>query len=600
MADELVDPVAAADAAAAAQSQAQTLADPLGGWTPGASASSSTADSDQSAAQQQQQRRQQEAVQDYLNRSWTSLYNQANPPPPTPSETPIRDVAKDVASSAAQGIVGSTLDVAGDPFAAAMKPVAIGGVAAYDALAPHLGMPQSTPEFRQALFGEPGQATDALSKIPGANPFTHTPTTSIGKDLDAPIQSTMGALAAGPGGVIRRTALGAAGGAAGEAVGNQVDPRYAPLVAMATNALVQGGGHAALPNPGASIDAADAAVAQRSQAMFGIPFRAQDATPGSLMRSPAHLDDLNDALRRNVVQQMGENPDTGLAETSNKVTPAVIDSTLTRSGNTIDTIGKNNTIGQLQAATLRTRLGQLDNDINSVTGLSQGDPAIMRQGLAGVRNAIDPNGTMSGTSYLGLVQKGSFLDRLAGSSNPAVANIALQTIEAVHDAMSRSLSNQDQGALTNARYQYRLAKTVEPLVGADRTGNINAGDLAARITAQSDLLDSGKYNIARTGGGTIGALGDAASLIARGAPAKSLNPIAPMLAAPATAAVPFLLGHPLWQSLAMLAAPNLAQLPAAAVMRSPSYANRAFQNSRMPPNPIHQGLLGAATGAEFP
>lgn len=579
---------------AAADSSSSPDNDLVVGAAPGTSLSSP--DNDFTIGLQQQQQQQADAARSYLSRSWTTLYNQANPPP-KPSATPIQDVTKDVTGSFSRGVVGTAGTMATDPSYAITRPLFTAGTAAYDWLAPKLGLPQSTSAFRD-LINEPDIATSQLSRIPGPNPMTAAPTTSVGQQLDMPIQSGVGALMMGPGGAIRRTTLGLAGGGAGQAVGDMTDQRYAPLAAMVTNALVQGGGQAALPNPGASIDAANAATAQRSQAMFGIPFRAPDLVPNSVLRSPGHVQDLNDALRGNIVTLMGQNPDTGLTETTNKVTPAVVDTTLRNAGQTIENIGNNNSIPQPQASALDARLAQIQNSIPRVLGLQPGDPAVLRQAIADARNAIGPNVGMPGSSYLDLTRTNSALDNIAGDRNTGVANIGLQALDALHDAMAQNLSPQDRAALTAARFQYRVAKTVQPLTAADRTGNIDAGDFSNRVTEQSNLLDTGQRNIGRSGGGTLGALADAANLISQGAQPKSLSPIPSMLSP--SAALPFFLGRPIWQTAAAALAPPAMQAIPATIMRSAPYARQAIQNARFPPSALQQGLLGAATGAAFP
>ena len=569
----------------------------------GPSQDSAPLSTDVSMAQQQQQQRD-AAKQQFLNRPWTSLYNQANPPPAPPSQTPISDVAKDVAGSVARGST-SAADILLNPAEMVMKPLRTAGAAAYDWLAPKLGGSALTPEQRNDILGstpqDQGPVSTAVASIPGRNPFNTPPATSVGKSLDVPIQSAIGGAALGPGGLLRRTALGAAGGAAGDVTANQVDPRYAPLVGMLTNALVQGGGQAILPKPGLSIDPADAAVAQRSQQLFGIPFRAPDLVANSQLRTPAQVSRLNDSLRGSIVTEMGQNPDTGYAPTTNKVTPSALDATRTSTGQVFNDVGQNNNIGTMQANVLLQKLGGLDNDIDNVTGVSDADRSIMRARLGEIRSAVNMNtGGMSGTDYLNLTQTGSRLDKLAGDGNSGIAGIGLQAMDALHDAMGRSLPPQQQAALTQARYQYRLMKTVEPLVNQDRTGNIDAGAFAGRVADQSDLLDTGGRRAAYSGGGTIGALGDAARLIAKGAPPKNLNPIPSLVASPGAAVLPWLLGRPLPEILAAQAAIPALQAVPAAIMRGRPYANTAFDNAIRPPSPVDYGVRGLLSGAVTP
>lgn len=141
--------------------------------------------------------------------------------PPPPAETTARGVARNAVAGAMEG-AGAGLDVLRDPIGnLVFRPLTTLGAAAYDFLAPHLGLPAMTPEQRADLTGdtEYKQSGNALAQAAGAGSVQ--PATPAERYVRAGSAGAAASLLAPPG--VMPAIAGAAGG-----VGGQVAADYAP------------------------------------------------------------------------------------------------------------------------------------------------------------------------------------------------------------------------------------------------------------------------------------------------------------------------------------------------------------------------------------
>jgi hypothetical protein len=461
-----------------------------------------------------------------LSRGWMSLADVGKQQPP-PSETPIRDLARNAAAAVARGST-SALDAISNPSQLVLHPAMVAGAAGYDWLAPKLGLPQMTPGQRADLtgYGAPPEqggnaatAVQGIGQATGSNPYAVVPRTPLEARTAATIEGAIPGLALGgftPLGAARGLFLGGAGGLGGAEASQYVPDWLKPLTDLATNATIQGLGGAALPRPGAAIDPSTAKIAQTGRAQ-GVPFTAPDITPGSPFRTPTSVRATSDALQGNIIRDLGGNPDTGDAATTNRMTPGFLSKVRTDTGNGMDAITSNNDIGPMQSFKLLGQLQGIDKDVDNTLGLSPGDRSIIRQRLAEVRQGIDRNtGTMTGSNYQSLTKTGSPLDNLQSSSNSDAANLGRRTVDAMRDAFQGSLSPDDAANYSRLRYQWRLMNTVQPLVEEQRGQSLPMGDLAQSILDQSRHFDLGNRSMAYTGGGQLGDYMSQAQLIAGG------------------------------------------------------------------------------------
>ena len=119
----------------------------------------------------------------------------------------------------------------------------------------------------------------------------------------------------------------------------------------------------------------------------------------------------------------------------------------------------------------------------------------------------DGNGQISGKVYQNLTQTGGPLDSIIGSTDPTVSAFGMKIRNALDNAFQRSASPEDQAALQQLRGQYRVMKTIQPLVEQKGlTGDIEPNALLQRVRAQSARFDPSTGGLAYTGGGKLGDL----------------------------------------------------------------------------------------------
>lgn len=191
-----------------------------------------------------------------------------------------------------------------------------------------------------------------------------------------------------------------------------------------------------------------------------------------------------------------------------------------------------------------------------------------------VMNAVK-DGKIDGKAYQNLTQTGGPLDTAMNSTDPLVAGFALKLKDAVDSAFQRSLIPGDAAKWQQLRYQYRVMKTVEPLVEQKGlTGDIDPNGLLQRVRAQSRKFDSGNQGLAYTGGGKLGDLAYGGQIFF-GKPADS-----------GTAARSFALHlaeHPI---AAVATSPGLAaNRYVQSMVRDPAVGARMIANTINPPIP---------------
>jgi hypothetical protein len=199
-----------------------------------------------------------------------------------------------------------------------------------------------------------------------------------------------------------------------------------------------------------------------------------------------------------VAREMGESAPQG-------VTHDVMDTAATRIGKAFDDVANRTTIQG--GAPLQDDLVTIAQDMPK-WGLTADQKTPIQAQFQNVLQAFkDGNGQITGQAYQNLTRRGGPLDDVINSNDPTVSSFAMRIKNAVDEAFQRSASPADQAALQQARYQYRVMKTIEPLVemkGA--SGDINPNGLLQRVRAQSAKYDPSTGGLAYTGGGPLGDL----------------------------------------------------------------------------------------------
>jgi hypothetical protein len=430
-----------------------------------------------------------------MSRSWMSLKDVGSEPPP-PSQTPVRDLARNASAAVGRGTVNS-LDLITNPSQAVFRPLMTLGGAAWDAAAPSLGLPRMTPEQRADITGagappaEQGDIAQVASALPkGFNPYAVRPRTPLESQVATALEgATTGAQLGGfgPLGVGAGGLLGGLGALAGGNVASYAPDWAKPSVEMATNMLIQGAGGAFKTPPGRGIDPAVASIANTAR-QEGVPFTAPDITPGSHYSNPAPV---SDALQGNMLRELNLDPNTGDPVTTNRVTPTNIGQAKTDAGADMRAITNTNNVGAMQSYRLLQQLQQAENTIDTTAGVTDSDRAQMRARIGEIRGAINRNtGQMDGTDYQSLTNTDSPLDRLAGNANPDMAKIGRGLMTNLDQAFRSSLSPDDQTAHTDARYRYRLASTLDPLADKYQGRTLPMNEVADALYGQQQKYGS--------------------------------------------------------------------------------------------------------------
>ena len=269
------------------------------------------------------------------------------------------------------------------------------------------------------------------------------------------------------------------------------------------------------------VSAADATLGQLARQKYGIPITAADMSGNQFYRTatdqmarlPFSGTTAADAAKRTawqsaIAKEMGEN--------ASSFTDDVMSRAKTRIGNVFDNVAKSTTVDAASTNTLVNDLAKIESDMHLTLPESELKPL-----KAQMDNIVDiagkGQGTISGDSYQALTRKGAPLDRAESSNDPNVRYVAGQIRDALDDAFARSASPADQAALQEARYQYRVMRTVQDLAAGSRDGNISPDAFMQKVLTVSRRFDAPTGGIAYTGGGNIGELAKIGKLM-RAAP----------------------------------------------------------------------------------
>ena len=309
----------------------------------------------------------------------------------------------------------------------------------------------------------------------------------------------------------QRAALGAVSGAGINALDAAVRSG-GDLSAIGTGAAVGGGlgflAPALVAGIGAGgnalrsvVDPMTAQLASRA-AELGIPIRPPQIStspfinkldqmtaqlPGSV--TPGLAAEQQGAVTRAVSRTFGEDTDT--------LTPATMQAAKKRIGGEFKDVLSRMSIAP--NAKLADDLGGIANDASRY--LRPDDANIIKNHLEDVLSKFSAgNGEIEGKAYQALVQKGSALDNSIKGTGPE-KNYAMRIRDALDDAAKASSDPELGQRLTQAKYQWKNLKTVQPLVTRGVPGEISPLALNARVNAQFP-------DRAFTGAGELGDIAD--------------------------------------------------------------------------------------------
>jgi len=419
---------------------------------------------------------------------------------------------------------GNVINVLSDPVTnLVLHPLAVAGGAAYDAAAHTFGFRPMTSEQRADLYGlpQPGQ-----SQLP---PEQQQPGTRLIGSIDQTIPGqTAASLPASPTEQVVRGLSGAGATAAmlapgavapiaamvGSATGD-VASRYVPdwakpgaeLAGNVAGAGATGGVTSMLRTPVGLVDSGKAALARTAIEKYDIPLEASDLTtdPRFQRTGPASVQataNKQDAWQRAYINEMGADGSKFMPGPSGPMA-----TTAARTGQVYDNIAARTDINKANTDSLvHNDLAAIEANLDNVAGITDSDRAVVRRRLGEIVDAVQSNGTITGADYRALTKTNSPLERLTNNSNSELANIGNNITDALTDAFTKSASPADQAALATNNHQYRAMKTVQDLAAKSPDGNINPGDLMAKVVTASRRFDPSTGGMAYTGGGNIGEL----------------------------------------------------------------------------------------------
>jgi hypothetical protein len=289
-----------------------------------------------------------------------------------------------------------------------------------------------------------------------------------------------------------------------------------------------------------------------------------------------------------IANEMGESG-------ANAFTPDVMDAAKTRIGNAFDTVARNTTIDQASTDTLaNVDLPKIEADLDLVP-MSDGQRSALKATMNNIIKTVNPSGEISGADYQALTRAKTPLDLAESSPDPNVAHMAGRIRDALDDAFISSASPADQAALVQAKYQYRVMRTVDQLAAGSRDGNITPEGFMQKVLTASRRFDAPTGGIAYTGGRNIGELARIGKLMRAAPQTGTADRLAiNALALGGGSGLAYYAANP----LAALGVPAaLAANRAANVwMRSPQMVRNAISNA-LNPAPYAPGIIpGVASG----
>jgi len=259
------------------------------------------------------------------------------------------------------------------------------------------------------------------------------------------------------------------------------------------------------------VSAADAKLGQVARDKYNIPVTAVDLSGNQFYRTAADQSSKmilsgtaaaeaakKTAWQKAIAGEMGEN--------ATAFTSDVMERAATRIGKAFDDVAARTKIDAPSVNTMVNDFATIDHDMRLALPDATLDP-LARQ-LDNIMNIVTKSNTgeISGDVYQNLTRKGAPLDRAERSGDPNVAHYASLIRDALDDAFVRSAAPADQAALVEAKYQYRIMRTIDQLVAGSRDGSITPAGFMNKVVTASRKFDSPTGGIAYTGGGNIGEL----------------------------------------------------------------------------------------------
>jgi hypothetical protein len=231
----------------------------------------------------------------------------------------------------------------------------------------------------------------------------------------------------------------------------------------------------------AGLDRETADLADKAVNKYGIPLRGDQLSSNLLVKHAGsiaqhlpftglgeHAAEQQGAFNRAIAREMGESSD--------KVTGRVVKDALRRSGTMMDDVARRT--GSI--AVDRPFINEAMRIVTDAQGVLGKESKPIFNQLTNIADRIH-GGTIDAEAYQKIIGRGSQFDiALRKHPNGAMREYIGQLKNAVNDMMERSAPADAVADLKTARYQYAIAKTVEPLAKKASTGDISPALLLSK------------------------------------------------------------------------------------------------------------------------
>jgi hypothetical protein len=404
------------------------------------------------------------------------------------------------ARDAIEGVVGPAYDLIGRGINATgiLPAIGIGPINALSHNLTTLGLPKPETQTERMISAVQQPVIGTVGPLAAGRAMSNAAT---------PVVRTVGeALKSQPG--VQAVSAGV-GGAVGEATGS---PELGIAASMLTPLGIAGLSRARRGVEGAAFDVSkeDAELGRLAKDKYNIPVGAPDLTDNSLLRigadqmgklpfSGARPADVakRKAWQGAIAKEIGD-PD------ATSFTHDVMQKSATRIGAVFDDVATRTVIPPAETTAL---VQDLDSVLHRATRLLQpGEIAPLKAQIDDLKAFIaQNNGAIDGAAYQRLTNSKSLLSKLE-RQNTNTGDLASDVRDALDDAFARSARPEDHAALQQARYQYRVMRTVDQLAAGSRTGDITPDAFMQKVLAASRKFDAPLGGMAYTGGGNVGEL----------------------------------------------------------------------------------------------
>lgn len=186
-----------------------------------------------------------------------------------------------------------------------------------------------------------------------------------------------------------------------------------------------------------------------------------------------------------------------MGEPSDKIFGATVDRALKRAGGVMNDIGARTNLDFNANPSAINDLAQIEAEAaQPISGLDKTQINQVNAHINKIQDVAAANGgVIPGDTYLKLIRKGDALDQLQNHGSPTVASFGDRIRNVLDDVMQASAAPGDVDALRQARYQYKVAKTIQPLTArADSTSGPQptAGDISP-VALRAEMLKNAHF-----------------------------------------------------------------------------------------------------------